>query len=79
MELTSLENQLAHVRRWVLWYLLDREASSSNKSRGTAGCQQTDIVVHEALGKIQKASLVVDGENSSLLGGGRRHCGEIWA
>lgn len=43
---------------------LDREPSFTDHSGGTARCEQTDIVLDQTLGQVQKASLVIDGEDS---------------
>lgn len=44
--------------------LLDGQTSGGNGLGGTTGCEDTDVQGDELLGKVNKASLVIDGEDS---------------
>lgn len=75
IEETSLLKRLDGVQlEKSRYYILDGEASASDKVSGTARSQQAHTVIDKTLGKVQKTGLVVDGEDGSLLGGRRRHC-----
>jgi hypothetical protein len=45
---------------------LNREPSFTDHSGRTTRREQADIVLDQTLGQVQKASLVIDGENSCL-------------
>ena len=48
-------------------YLLDLKASLADELCGASRCEKADLMMYETLGKIEKSSLIIYGQNGYII------------